>query len=220
MTLDRDAIRRGAFREMAANSRRHGRIWTDAERDASKNAMLSAVPDGDDVWVFGYGSLMWNPAFHFVDRLPGRVHGYHRSYCMISTAGRGTEAQPGMMLALEPGGSCCGLAFRIAANSVHEELDIVWAREMLAGTYRPVWVTVAGATSTVRAITFASNQRHDRYVGRLDPATVVQRLATAEGRLGSCQDYLKNTVSCLSEFGFRDRRMTDLLLQVQRYPTP
>ena len=63
-------------------------------------------------------------------------------------------------------------------------------------------------------------QVNGRYVGRLDPATVVQRLATAEGRLGSCRDYLKNTVSCLSEFGFRDRRMTDLLLQVQRYPTP
>ncbi len=122
------------------------------------------------------------------------------------------------MLALEPGGSCCGLAFRIAADTVHEELDIIWAREMLAGTYRPVWVTVAGAASSVRAITFAGNRRHDRYVGKLDAATTVRRLATAEGRLGSCRDYLKNTVSCLSEFGLRDRRMTDLLRQVQRYP--
>ena len=108
-------------------------------RLARERHSRSVAPD-QDVWVFGYGSLMWNPAFHHVELRPARLHGWHRSFCLWNTFGRGSPEKPGLMLALQPGGACAGVALRIAADAVPSELGVLWNREMLTGAYLPRWV--------------------------------------------------------------------------------
>lgn len=202
-----------------AEAEGHGptRILTDGERAASKHAVLADHESHNDIWVFGYGSLMWNPAIHFAERKAARIYGYHRQYCVSSPVGRGTPEKPGIMLALDRGGSCHGMAYRIAASKIHEELDILWAREMVVGTYRPAWVTIHSDAGQQAAITFVSNNRHERYVGRMPVGTVIERIATAAGRLGSCRDYLANTVSSLEAIGIRNGTMHALMQAVETH---
>ena len=166
------------------------------------------------VWLFGYGSLIWNPAFHFTDRLTGTVHGYHRRFCLWTHLGRGCPERPGLVLGLERGGSCRGAAFHIAPEAVEEELAIVWRREMLSGAYVPRWVRVRTALGDVRAITFVINHAHERYARLLPDDRVAEVIATAEGFLGPCADYLINTVDHLAALGIHDRPLERLRAQV------
>ena len=104
-------------------------------------------PDGP-VWLFGYGSLIWNPAFEFAEKRPATVHGLHRRFCLRTFLGRGSKDRPGLVLALDRGGCCRGVAFRIAAERVESELDIVWRREMISDAYRPRWLTAVHPRGT------------------------------------------------------------------------
>ena len=137
-------------------------VRSDAEIDACLDAALASHPSGEDVWVFGYGSLMWNPAFHFAEQRIGTVRGWHRRFCLNMTRGRGTPECPGLMLALDRGGACRGMAFRIAADEARGELLLVWRREMLSGSYIARWVTVATEDGPLRAVTFLVNPTHAR----------------------------------------------------------
>ena len=114
------------------------------------------------------------------------------------------------MLGLEQGGSCQGIAFRIAADQVSEELDIVWRREMIAGSYRPVWTTVYADPEPVRAIAFVMDRTNHRYAGRLPEDQIVETIAHARGPIGRCADYLFSTVEHLAELGIDDHRLTHL----------
>ena len=215
---DREAIRDGAFTALTTEGARLGllRPLTADQRLASRRAIMEAAEPGADIWVFGYGSLMWRPAFHFVERQPALLHGYHRSFCLWVPIGRGSPDNPGLMLALDNGGACRGVGYRIAAAKLAEELDIVWAREMLTDAYRPRWVRVRTHDGLMRATTFVINHAGDRYAGRLPPHTVARHLATAAGSLGSCADYLANTVSHLDELGIREGPPHDLLNRVRQ----
>jgi len=184
-------------------------------RAASLAETLEGVAPDRDVWVFGYGSLMWNPAFHFAERRAARVHGYHRQFCLWARAGRGSPARPGLMLALETGGSCHGVAYRLHRDKVRSELDVVWRREMLTMAYRPVWVSARTAAGIERAIAFAANRSHERYVRGLEPGAVVGYLASGAGPLGRCRDYLLDTVRHLRDLGIRDRRLEALAQAVE-----
>jgi cation transport protein ChaC len=219
LQISRDSIKNGVFRKLAAEAERRGyfRPLTDAERERSWRGMLAEVGTDAEVWIFGYGSLMWNPAFHYAERRTGTVHGYHRCYCMWTGLGRGSPERHGLMLGLDRGGSCHGVAFRIAPAAVEEELDIIWAREMIGGTYRPRWLKVLTADGPIRAIAFTINREHPRYAGKLPRDVMVERLATASGMLGSCRDYLANTVAHLDELGLHDGSLHDLLRRVDRY---
>jgi cation transport protein ChaC len=179
-------------------------VRSDAELDASLDEALAGHPPGQDAWVFGYGSLMWNPAFLFAEQRLGTVRGYHRRFCLNLTRGRGTPECPGLMLALDRGGSCRGMAFRVAAAEVRQELLLVWRREMLSGSYIARWVSVDTATGPVRAVTFVVNRDHARYLGRLSEAEAAERICRATGELGSCLDYFERTVDALHAFGMRD----------------
>lgn len=120
------------------------RLLTEEEREVSLDATLSAKPEGS-VWIFGYGSLIWNPAVKFVERRLAKVEGWHRSFCMSIVAGRASPASPGLMLGLDRGGECLGSAFRIAAADVRSELTLLWRREMLCrGAYVPRWLQLHG----------------------------------------------------------------------------
>lgn len=212
--LTRERIRAGWVQELV---RAHGvpGVLDERELAASRAACLAQRPPGAPVWVFGYGSLIWNPCFHYVERRVVTVAGWHRRFCLWTSIGRGTPDRPGLMLGLEPGGSCRGVAFRIAEAEVESELDIVWRREMVTAAYRPIWVTARGEGETLRAIAFAINRAHPRYAGRLPEARIVEALATARGPVGPCCEYLFNTVAHLEGLGVPDRRLAALCRAVR-----
>lgn len=198
-----------------AGMRNTMRFLTPEERAASRAAMLDGHTG--DLWVFAYGSLMWNPAIHTVERQAGLIHGYHRRFCLWATGGRGTPEQPGLMLGLDRGGSCRGIVWRIAADAVDNETEILWRREMIADGYRSRWVDANTPGGTVRAITFVANRDHERYAGSLGEETMVRALAVGEGHLGRARDYLHNTVLHLDELGIADGPLHQLLEAVDAY---
>jgi cation transport protein ChaC len=213
--LTRDALQSDGLRRLLATVPDH-EFWSDEQLDASLDGILAARPaiaDGNnkDVWLFGYGSLIWNPAFHFTERQIGRVHGWHRRFCLWTSLGRGSPETPGLVLGLDVGGSCIGTAFRISADQARGELSLVWRREMLNGAYVPRWVTVdcAGA-GRIQAITFTVNRHYPRYADRLDNERVARVLTNAQGYLGRCADYFFSTIHALEELGIHDSQLFQL----------
>jgi cation transport protein ChaC len=144
------------------------------------------------------------------------VHGLHRRFCLWTALGRGSPDQPGLVLGLDRGGRCRGLLYRIAAADVEAELDVVWRREMVTGAYRPRWVRAVGAAGSVNALTFVIERRHDRYAGPLGDERLVETLATARGALGSCADYLFDTI-LTSPVDSRDVSLERLLRAVRAH---
>lgn len=204
MLLTREALLAGELQRLVAQL--DGiRALSDDELRASLAATLARHPPERELWVFAYGSLIWNPTFHFVERRVARLFGYHRRFCLWTALGRGTPERPGLMLGLDRGGSCCGVAYRIAAEAVALETEALWRREMVTGSYRPTWVRVRDAQGTRPAITFVINDAHERYAQRLSDREVAEVVAVAEGRLGACRDYLFNTLQHLTALGLRDR---------------
>ena len=131
--LNRESIRDGVIYEMLKQHQHLSKAVpkTAAERAASLQTTLARAPAGTlegDIWVFGYGSLVWNPAFHYAEKRRGRIYGFHRAYCIWTHLGRGTPENPGLMLALDRGGSCCGAAFRIARQARRGAVDPMGAR--------------------------------------------------------------------------------------------
>lgn len=212
--LTREMIRDGGVQRMLIESGAAAEVLSEEALAASRRDLLGDDPPAGPVWVFGYGSLIWNPAFHYSEQCIGVVNGYHRQFCLWTHLGRGSPDCPGLVLGLERGGSCRGVAFRMAPEDAAHELEILWRREMVTGAYLPRWVTVRAGDRRVRAIAFTINRAHGRYAGRLDEAQIVEVLATAAGRLGPCADYLFNTVRHLDELGLPDRPLRRLAVRV------
>ncbi|RMD61648.1 MAG: gamma-glutamylcyclotransferase [Alphaproteobacteria bacterium] len=168
-------------------------------------------PPGEDFWVFGYGSLMWHPGFPHLEVRPGRLHGYHRHFCVYSHIYRGTPDRPGLVLGLDRGGACSGLVFRVPAAEGEAALDYLYAREMMTRVYRPRWLNVRTPGGPVRAAAFVVDTTHPQYAGRLAPERVVEIILQGRGERGPCLDYLENTVRHLEALGLRDRQLTRLL---------
>ncbi len=180
-------------------------LMSEEARKASLRAVRAAVPEGEDVWVFGYGSLMWNPAIHIAETRKAHIRGYHRTFCLTMAAGRGTPDAPGLMLGIDRGGSCSGIAHRIAADQVESELSILWYREMLSGAYEPRWVNAdIEEVGRARSLTFVINRSHPRYEGVLAEDEIARRIASAQGQMGTNRDDLSRTIACLSEHAIAD----------------
>ena len=210
--LSRDSIRDGDVYRMLKEQEHVTNIrpLTEAEREVLLDGFLENAPAGP-IWVFGYGSLIWNPAFRHTASRTAQVFGYHRSFCIKTPLGRGSPEYPGLVLALDAGGSCNGVAFRLPARNMREELSVVWAREMaVSGSYRAVWVRAKTAKGRINAVTFAINRESDRYAGKLSEEELVERLSIASGYLGSCAEYLDNTVTHMRERGIQDAQMFHL----------
>ena len=216
--LTRESIRSGAVRKIAAD---HGliRMLSEEELAASLGGMVEGADLSTGVWVFGYGSLIWNPAFHFTDRVVGTVYGFHRRFCLWTHLGRGCPERPGLVLGLERGGCCRGVAYHVAPDAALEELDIVWRREMISDAYVPRWVAVRTPMATVRAITFTINHAHERYARDLSDEEAATAIAGASGFLGPCADYLINTVDHLAALGIHDRPLERLRAKVVNQTT-
>jgi cation transport protein ChaC len=186
------------------------------EFHASLEHILEGRDPGRGLWIFGYGSLIWNPLFKFVERRLAGVHGFHRCFCLRSRLGRGSVAKPGLVLGLDFGGCCNGVAFRIAAGEARHELTLIWRREMVLGSYAPRWVKARAGGKELRAIAFVVNHAHPHYVGKLPPDTIIATLASAHGRFGSGADYLYQTVDCLAANGIHDAHLVALREQVMK----
>lgn len=184
---------------------------TDEDYAASVRAMCEANGPGD-VWIFGFGSLLWNPGFAFAARQPARLRGWHRAFCMQLFRFRGSPEQPGLMLALDHGGSCTGEVFRIEATLAAAELDKLLRREVpyrrLARAWRFVEVTSGG--TRLKALTFYAGMRRDRFYARLPLHTQAHMLARAAGFGGSGASYLHQTVVKLEELGIHDSYLWEL----------
>jgi glutathione-specific gamma-glutamylcyclotransferase len=157
------------------------------------------------VWLFAYGSLMWSPGFDAAERRRARLYGYHRRFCLYSRDYRGTPEQPGLVLGLDRGGSCQGIAYRLPAERAAEIFDRVWAREMTGAVYEMRLVRVATAEGPIGAHACIVRRQSQDYTGRLSPEAAAQLLAHAKGGRGTGRDYLANTLRHLEELGIRDR---------------
>lgn len=215
--ITRDAISSGALEHHLIDAERRGLFTRLPEelRIASRERTLAAFRPDEEIWVFGYGSLIWNPAFHFVECRAARIYGRHRRFCLETPLGRGSPECPGLVLGLDLGGCCEGMAFRLERASAAEELDIVWRREMVSDAYRPVFVICHSAAGKFRAVTFAINRQSPRYCGQRSVEEVARSIARAEGWLGPCSDYLFNTVAHLEEFNLGDAYLRDLSRRVR-----
>lgn len=216
--LTRESLLDGSFHAAVRSVLSPGtQVVSDAERARQVQAMLARAPHPGRIWIFGFGSLMWNPAFHFIERRTARIHGFHRQFCLWARAGRGSPERPGLMLSLERGGSCTGVAYRLERREAATELDVLWRREMMTLSYRPVWTTAHTPRGPEPAIAFSANREHERYVPGLDNEVIARYLATGAGPMGSCSEYLFDTVSHLRQLGIRDRRMEALEAKVRAH---
>ncbi len=217
--LSRESILNGDMRKLAESQPGLIRLMSDEERAIWIEKTLAQAPSMDEIWVFAYGSLIWNPAFIWAEKLPCMIRDFHRSFCFWTRLGRGCAENPGLMMGLEPGGQCSGVAYRIDAGHVESEIDILFRRELVSHAYTPTWVDAHGLSSavSVRAITFVMDDSHERYCGDLDQETAVRHLATAAGPLGRNCDYLYNLVDHLKQMGFPDPELESLAVNVRQY---
>ena len=193
------------------------RTLTSSELTASIEKMLGDLNLENGVWVFGYASLLWNPDFKISEKRVGLLIGYHRRLCLKSMVYRGSPDYHGLVFGLDYGDSCQGMTYRIARKNVKTELQKVWEREMFAETYIPTWVTVKTELGDISAITFVINTKHEHYVPDIELEEVAERVVRAEGKCGSCHEYVKNTVKSLHQHGLRDPSLEQLLTLIE-YP--
>ncbi|WNJ81526.1 gamma-glutamylcyclotransferase [Cedecea neteri] len=193
-------------------------LWSPEQRSASLAATLACRPDQSPVWLFGYGSLMWNPAFEFEESAPGMLVGWHRAFCLRLTAGRGTACRPGRMLALKEGGRTTGLAYRLPEAGLEDELTLVWKREMITGCYLPTWCKLElDDGRTVNALVFIMDPRHPLYEADTRAETIAPLIASASGPLGTNAQYLFALEQEMKKHGMQDDRMSELANQVRAW---
>jgi glutathione-specific gamma-glutamylcyclotransferase len=170
-----------------------------------------------DLWVFGYGSLMWRPGFEFVEQVPARLIGEHRGLCVYSFDHRGTPEKPGLVLGLDRGGACRGVAFRVAAKHRNDTVDYLRGREQTTNVYREVMRSVwleNQARERVSALTYVVDRGHVQYAGRLRLTEQLRYVQQGHGRSGNNRDYVLATVKSIEAQGFRDPQLHQLAMML------
>jgi glutathione-specific gamma-glutamylcyclotransferase len=173
---------------------------------------LAKAPNANDIWVFAYGSLIWKPAFEYVERRLGTLKGWHRGFCLKTTRWRGTPDRPGLMMALQRGGQCQGVAYKLNPETVAEDLQTLFRREL---GVKPLnqdarWLRIDSYEGDVCALTFTANATGQSYVGKIPLEETAAIIADAVGVWGSCADYLYETTAHLEDFGIRDTMLRQL----------
>jgi glutathione-specific gamma-glutamylcyclotransferase len=191
--------------------------YSDEEREELRMQALGNRLD-DDLWVFAYGSLMWDPAFRFAEVRRASVADYSRQFILKDIhGGRGTVEAPGLMAALDKGTGCDGLAFRIPREIVNEETEILWRREQVGPAYLATFVTLEVADATISALTFVADHDAEIIDATLTREEQIRFLATGTGFLGSSLDYLKNIEKKFAALGIRDDEIAALVHDVEAY---
>ncbi len=172
-------------------------------------------PETGDFWVFGYGSLMWHPGFPHLEVRRARLHGFHRRFCVYSMRYRGTPERPGLVLGLDRGGSCIGLAYRVPAAEGEAVMEYLHEREMLTGIYISRWLKLETEAGEIEAATFVVDPTHPQYTGRLDVEATADLIVQGHGERGPCGEYLENTVRHLEALGIPPGSLLRLLRVVR-----
>ena len=173
----------------------------------------------EDMWVFGYGSLMWRPGFAYLERVCAHINGLHRSLCVYSYHHRGTREKPGLVLGLDLGGSCRGMAFRVAAKDRAETLAYLRAREQINKVYREELRHVTldhPGKPRVRAVTYVVDRRHPQYSGRLPPEEQLRYVMQGVGESGPNCEYVIKTVESIALLGLNDQHLGWIAAQADR----
>lgn len=186
------------------------RLLTEAERRASLQATMAALPQGQDIWIYGYGSLIWRPEFEYAERRPALLHGYHRALCLWSRVNRGTPEKPGLVFGLDAGGSCRGVAFRIDGGQAPGIMEALWRREMPSGAYIPRWLNCRTGSGAITALAFTMNRNTDAYVRDLPQEHLLHIVRNAHGSYGPCIDYVLETADALMQHNITDKRLSAL----------
>jgi cation transport protein ChaC len=171
----------------------------------------------EDLWVFGYGSLMWRPGFEFLEQAPARLIGEHRSLCVYSFDHRGTPEKPGLVLGLDRGGACRGIAFRVSAKRRDDTVNYLREREQTTHVYREVMRSVwleNEARQRVAALAYVVDRGHVQYAGRLSLTEQLRYVRQGHGRSGNNRDYVLSTVKSIEAQGFRDPQLHQLALML------
>ena len=181
---------------------------SDAEFAAMAEATLAGAPEGD-LWLFAYGSLIWSPGHDFVEHVRATAIGWHRSFCLTLTRWRGTREIPALMMALDRGGSCTGLAYRLPPGDRLAQIEKLLRRETdgIPTTNVARWISVMAGGRSFKALAFVAARDGVAYAGAQPHAVVAHVVARAAGHWGSSAEYLQRTVSKLDEFGIRDRNL-------------
>ena len=188
----------------------YGNNWrrTHQEREATRSEAMAGRLDRD-LWIFAYGSLMWDPALHIVEIRPAALSGFHRRFCLKIEIGRGSKGKPALMAALDEGGECQGLALRIPAHAVDRETEILWMREMIGEGYVPVFRSVETPTGPVEALTFVMDRQSARFAD-IGPAEAARIIATGSGLLGTNLEYFDNLATHVGALGIKDAVFEDI----------
>jgi cation transport protein ChaC len=210
MTLSRRDLEQHRMREIYVSELGLANALSDVQLSESLTATLGAKPKGAGWWVFAYGSLLWNPIFPVAEMRPGTLSGLHRRFCLWSLASRGTRDRPGLVLGLDHGGACCGVAMRLPSMLALDELHLLWRREMVTGSYRPSWVKVRTDGRDITALAFVVRRDHPQYARGLSLDEQVAVLDKASGAFGSSLDYLERTRVALVAHGIVDPYLESL----------
>jgi len=185
---------------------------SEEESESRKRAFLADLPPREDVWFFGYGSLMWDPGFDHLEAAVADLDGWHRSFCVLSHRYRGSPERPGLVLGLDQGGRCAGMAYRVCGVSqLKEAVDYLWVREMVTGIYdpKPVPVILDGTRKT-SCWAFVVNPDHPQYMGHLEKTERAGMIAHAIGGRGPNIEYLDNTLDRLASMGVEDTGLGEM----------
>ncbi len=176
--------------------------------ESHRKEFLKQIPQNSDVLIFGYGSLMWNPQLKYSSKSKVRLIGYHRKFCLDMYLFRGSKTLPGVMMALDKGAHCDGLAFKITNKNIDKETQKLWAREFALGGYTPIltYIKVDHEIHPLPCITFVMNVHSNRYNSNLTIGEIAHRISTAKGDLGSNLEYFENTHQELTKLYIKDEQ--------------
>ena len=209
--LEREFILDGGVERLIEGSRAFAhKLVPIEEREIMRRRVLGEIGKGHDIWIFGYGSLIWNPILRFAEERTARIYGYHRAFCLWTQLGRGTLDRPGLMAGLDRGGSCRGVAYQIAPDEVECETRILWDRETPLPVYEPRVLRAVTKRGDIPVIAFIANRPSDYYAGRMSIEAQAEYIARARGELGSNAEYLFNLVQCLKARGLLNESLDQL----------
>jgi cation transport protein ChaC len=183
----------------------------------SAKILSETVSSKGDLWVFGYGSLMWRPGFEFIERVPARLIGEHRALCVYSFVHRGTPEKPGLVLGLDRGGACRGIAFRVAEKHRATTVAYLREREQITSVYREVMRSVwleNEARQRVSTLAYVVDRGHVQYAGRLSLAEQLRYVRQGHGQSGVNREYVLSTVAAIEAEGFRDHQLHQLAMML------
>lgn len=210
--INRDTLSNNIVQKLVRERGGDHTVLSDEDLLASRRALIPDDYKGD-IWVFGYGSLLWNPVITISDQIRGRIFGYHRQFCLKTEVGRGSPGNPGLVLGLDVGGSCVGIAMKVSGDQPIHELDLLWRREMLNSSYHPKLINFHSESRSDQArkvVTFIMNRQHSNYLKDCPTPEKARMIAEATGFAGPCRDYLIETHKALTELHIKDHYIEEI----------